>query len=113
MATFSSSAGTVEFTGDYNNYQENREARVAIQEIPGGDVFVADLGGRSPMKISVGMVLLNASVYGLLNASLGLLGTLAIESLDTHDAILMKVSKSQTFADGQILATADFTITDA
>lgn len=112
MASFTTSSVSASFTADGNDFQESREARVGIQEIPGGDVFFADRAGRSPLKWSLSVVLLNDTVWGQLNAALGSEGTLAVESLDTHTAVLMKVSRPVPSMTGEVRATVEFLITD-
>lgn len=102
----------ISFTADGGNFEESREGRVAIQEIPGGDFFYVDRGGRSPQHIRMDVVLEDASAWGALNAAIGDEGTLTIDSLDTHSAVLMRVSRSAPFADNQVKASVEFLITD-
>jgi hypothetical protein len=111
--SFISSAASVSFTIDREGYSEQREARAAMQEIPGGDEFTLDLAGRQPHKLSGKILLASATAWGALNAALGTVGTLAIDTLDPHDAVLMSVSREAPYVDGQISATVDFTITDS
>jgi len=109
MATF----GGVAFTVILDSFQESREARVAVTEIPGGDNFYVDLAGRSPLKLNVNIVMDNASVWGSLNGMIGQEQTLSIETLDTHTAVLMTVSRPAPELDGTVTGTATFLITNA
>jgi hypothetical protein len=112
MSTFATGTVTVTFDTDADKYDEKRPARVAIQEIPGGDTFYVDRAGRSPLTVTVGMVLANATEYGRLNTALAQQGSLAIDTLDTHSAVLMNVSRPAPEIDGRTRATAEFLITD-
>jgi hypothetical protein len=112
MSTFAAPSATVTFDTDGDKYDERHEARVAILEIPGGNNFYADLAGKKPATWSVGMVLQNGTVWGQLNATLGQEGTLNIDTLDSHNAILMSVSRPAPQPNGQTRCTADFLITD-
>lgn len=103
----------VTFETDAEQFNESREARVAVQEIPGGDTFYVDRAGRSPLKWTVGMLLPNGASYGSLNAVLGTQGELSISGLDIHQAVLMRVSRPAPEIDGQTRATAEFLIVDA
>ena len=109
MASF----GAVSFTVDTDSFQESRDARVTLVEIPGGDGFYVDRAGRSPLKLNVNVLLANESAWGALNALLGQEQSLVIETLNTHDAVLMSVSRPAPAADGQVRGTANFLITDA
>lgn len=113
MATFATSDITVTFTADAKTYQETREAKVAVQDIPGGDNFYADRGGRSPLHWSVSVLLLNDTVWGQLNAALGDQGSLTIETLDSHSAVLLRIGRPYPSSNGETLATAEFLILDA
>lgn len=113
MPSFTTSViGVVFEFADGGDFQESRDARVAVQEIPGGDNFFVDRGGRSPSRIQFTAVLLNETIWGALNSALGLDGTLSLESLDSHAAILTKVSRPAPFSDGQVKASVEFLITD-
>lgn len=109
MASF----GTVSFTADRQGFQESRDARTAIIEIPGGDNFYVDMAGRSPLKISVNCLLADAGAWGALNSLLGLERVLTIETLNTHNAVLMSLTRPAPQIDGQVQSTANFVITDA
>jgi hypothetical protein len=113
VATFTSGPVTVTFTSDSDAFSEKREARVAVQEIPGGDTFYVDRAGRRPLNWSVGMLLANATVYGQLNSRIAETGTLTIETLDTHAVVLMSVGRPSPQADGQTRCSAEFLVTDA
>lgn len=113
MPTFSTAVATIAFDSVGDGFNESRDARVAVQEIPGGDEFYVDRAGRSPLNWTVAMLLASSAAYGQLNAALGQEGTLSVSPLDTHTAVLMKVSRSSPQADGQTRATAEFLITDA
>jgi len=112
MSSFVSSAVNVSFTMDREGFSEQRDARVATQEIPGGDEFTVDLAGRQPHKISAKIILENATAWGAMNTALGTVGSLQIDTLDTHDAVLMSVSREAPYVDGRISATVNFVITD-
>lgn len=113
MASFSSAAGSVDFETDGDKYTEQREGRVTVQEIPGGDAFYVDRAGRKPQSLTVGMILLNNSAYGTLTAAVGEEGTLTIDSLDSHTVVLMSVSRPAPQVDGRTQATADFIVVDS
>lgn len=107
-----SSFAGVGFEALYGDYEETRGARVAIQEIPGGDVAYADLAGRMPLRWKMQLWIENESVWGALNAALGTQGTLAVDTLNSHEAILLSVSRRAPYLDGTTVATAEFLITD-
>jgi len=113
VSTFATSSVTVTFTADGSNMSEKREARAQVQDIPGADAFYVDLAGRGPLTLTVGMVLANSTAWGQANVAVGQQGTLAIDGLDTHQAVLMSVNRPAPMPDGQTKATADFLITDA
>jgi hypothetical protein len=112
MATFTSGAVTVTFTSDNDAFNEKREARVAVQEIPGGDAFYVDRAGRRPLNWNVGMLLANATAYGQLNSRINETGTLTIETLDSHAVVLMSVGRPSPEIDGRTRCSAEFLITD-
>lgn len=112
MASFNTSTVSVSFTGDGSDFEESREAKVAIQDIPGGDTFYADRGGRGPLRWRLGAVLLNSTVWGQLNSVVGDEGSLNVETFDGHTAILMRVSRPVPFADAQVKCSVEFLITD-
>lgn len=113
MPTFATAAVTVTFESIGDGFNESRDARVAVQEIPGGDAFYVDRAGRGPLNWTVAMFLASSAAYGQLNAALGQEGTLSVSPLDTHSAVLMKVSRPSPLGDGRTRATAEFLITDA
>lgn len=113
MSTFAAPGATVTFDALYGDYEESRAARVAIQEIPGGDVAYADQAGRSPLRWKMQMAVDNETTWGALNAVLGEEGTLSVDTLTAHTAILMSVSRRAPYLDGTTVATAEFLITDA
>src|SRR5215510_11324676 len=104
MSSFNSGTASISFTFDANGFSDGREARVAVQEIPGGDEFFVDMAGRSPQSISGTIVVANATAWGQLNALVGTQGTLAIDTLDSHEAVLMNVSRDAPLPDGQMTA---------
>lgn len=93
--------------------REGREARVAVQDIPGGDTFYVDMAGRQPLRLSFDAVVQNATVWGQFNTAVGQQGTLAVDGLDTHQAVLMSVNRAAPLPDGQSKATVEFLVTDA
>lgn len=113
MSSFSSGSVLVTFTFvDREGFSETRDARVATQEIPGGDEFTVDLAGRQPHKVSTKVILPDATSWGALNAAVGTVGSLQIDTLDTHQAVVMSVSREAPYVDGKISATVAFLITD-
>lgn len=98
---------------DSEGFDEKREARVAVQEIPGGDAFYVDLAGRSPQRINGRIMLANATAWGQLTAVLGTEATLQIDTLDSHTAVLLSLGRPAPELDGRVTATAEFLITDA
>jgi hypothetical protein len=108
MASF----GGISFTVDREGFSEQREARVAAQEIPGGDEFTLDLAGRQPHKLSAKAIFLNETAWGAMNAALGTVGSLQIDTLTTHNAVLMSANREAPYLDGQVSAHLDFIITD-
>lgn len=112
MSSFSASGGTINFTAVSGDYEETRAARVAVQEIPGGDEFTVDLAGRSPLRWKIQMHIENDSAWGALNAVLGQAGSLNVDTLDGHAAVLINVSRRAPYLDGTTLATGEFLITD-
>jgi hypothetical protein len=108
MASF---AG-ISFDVDGADYSESRESRTTIQDIPGGDVFYVDLAGRGQLKITLSILLDDAGAYGALNGQLGNQGSLAIDTLDGHQAVLTKVGRAVPYPSGQVVATAEFLVTD-
>ena len=113
MSSFAAPGATVTFEALYGDYEESRAARVAIQEIPGGDTAYADQAGRSPLRWKMTMAIADESAWGALNAVLGEEGTLSVDTLNTHSAILMSVSRRAPYLDGTTVASAEFLITDA
>lgn len=113
MASFVSGSVIVTFTADADAYSEKREGRVAVQEIPGGDSFYVDRAGRRPLSLSVGLLLPNATAVGQLESVIAESGTLAIDGLDTHTAVLMSLTISDRYNDGQARGAAEFLVTDA
>ena len=109
MASF----GGVTFTVDRDGFQESREGRVTVVEIPGGDNFYVDMAGRGPQKLNVDILLPDASAWATLTTLLGQQQTLSIETLDTHLAVLLNVTRPAPQIDGTTKATASFVITDA
>ena len=109
MASF----GIVPFTVDTDSFQESRDARVSVIEIPAGDRFWVDRAGRSPLKLSISILLPNSSAWGTLNTLLGTEQPLVIETLDTHAAVLMTLTRPAPQIDDQVKASATFIITDA
>lgn len=109
MASF---AG-VTFIVDMEGFTEKRTARVAVQEIPGGDTFYVDHGGRGPMFTEMTVLLQNVSLLGALMANLGQTGGLAIDGRDSHTATLMEVNGQAQGADGSVKASLKFVITDS
>jgi len=97
---------------DADNYTERRTARVAIQEIPGGDTFYIDSGGRGPMFVDMTVLVQNVSVLGAFMAQLGASNTLRIDGRDSHTATLMEVGGPAQQPDGQTKATLKFVVTD-
>lgn len=112
MSTFSAGSVTVQFDAQTDSFDESRPARVAIQDIPGGDTFYVDQAGRGPLRWNVRMLLPNATAWGQLTSVLGEAGTLAVDTLDSHAVVLLNVSRSAPHVDGTMLATAEFVITD-
>lgn len=108
MASFNG----ITFTADGGDFEESREARVAVQDIPGGDTFYADRAGRAPLKWRLGILLPDGTAWGALNSSIGQQSSLSVETLDSHTAILMRVSRPSPFLDGQVRANVEFLITD-
>lgn len=113
MPTFTSGATTVTFEADADSWSEQRPARVALQEVPGGDAFYVDQAGRGPLRQSFRMELENEFAWGALNSVLGQEGSLAISPFDTHTAVLLSASRRGVFLDGRVLAEVEFVITDA
>lgn len=95
-----------------DSFEERRAARVAIQEIPGGDTFYVDRAGRGPLFWQFQAVMLNSTVWGSMNAALGTSNNLTIDNLDSHTATLMDVSRPAPLSDGRTRATMQFVITD-
>jgi hypothetical protein len=112
MSSFSSGSVNVTFTVDRESFSEQRDARVATQEIPGGNEFTVDLAGRQPHKISVKAILPNETSWGAMNSALGTTGSLQIDTLNTHDVVVMSVSRDAPYIDGQISASIAFLVTD-
>lgn len=112
MSAFSSGSINVSFTMDRESFSEQRDARVATQEIPGSDQFTVDLAGRQPHKLSGKIILADATAWGALNSALGAVGSLQIDTLNTHQAVLMSASREAPYVDNQISATVSFVITD-
>lgn len=113
MATFIAGAVSVSFTVDRESLQEKREGRVAVQEIPGGDNFYVDRAGRRPLSWSFGLLLESATAWGQLNSAIGEVGTITVELLDPHTAVLMSLTRPAAELDGRTRASAEFLITDA
>jgi|SRR6185503_12330900 len=111
MSTFASGAVTVTFDADAADYEESREGRVAVVEIPGGDDFYVDRAGRRPLTWTVSMVLPNRTALGQLHSVVGQSGTLAIDTLDSHTATLMRISNPPPMVDGRVRASTEFLIT--
>lgn len=109
MASF----GAVSFTVDGSTFQERRDGRVAIQEIPGGDDYFVDRAGRRPLFWSFGLVLANTTDFGTLNTLIGTSATLTVELHSAETATLMSLSAPTTQVDGQQRATAEFVVTSA
>jgi hypothetical protein len=103
----------VTFTVDGATFQERREGRVAIQEIPGGDNFFVDRAGRRPLFWSFGLVVANATDWGTLHTKIGVSGTLAVELHDSETATLLSLTAPTTQVDGQQRGNAEFVITSA
>lgn len=112
MAAFISGAVSVTFTVDRDGFSEQRDARAAIQEIPGGSEFTVDLAGRQPHKLTVKAIFLNEAAWGAINSALGTVGSLQVDTLNTHNALLMSASREAPYLDGQVSANIDFVITD-
>jgi hypothetical protein len=108
MASF---AG-VSFDANADDYQETRDSRTSIQDIPGGDTFYVDLAGRGQLKISMTVLLDDNGAYGALNGQLGHEGSLSIETLDGHSAVLTKVGRAQPYPSGQVKASIEFLVVD-
>lgn len=109
MASF----GGVSFVVDTDGFQESREGRVSIVEIPGGDTFYVDRAGRSPLKLNLDVLLPDAGSWGTLNSLIGQEQTLNVETLDSHLAVLMSVSRPAPQLDGTTKATVQFIVTNA
>lgn len=109
MASF----GGVTFIVDTDSFQESRDGRVNIVEIPGGDTFYVDRAGRSPLKLSLSILLPDASAWGTLTSLIGQEQTLSVETLDTHLAVLMSASRSAQNLDGTSKASVSFVVTNA
>jgi hypothetical protein len=103
----------VTFIVDGGTFEERREARVAIQEIPGGDSYYVDRAGRRPLFWRFGLVLATFSVWSTLNTKLGVSGTLDVELQGSLTATLMSLSAPTSQVDGQKRATAEFLVTSA
>ncbi len=112
MSSFTNGSVNVLFTMDRESFSEQRDARVATQEIPGGDEFTVDLAGRQPHKLSGKIIMADSTAWGALNAALGTTGSLQIDTLDTHSVVLMSVSREAPYVDSQISASVSFLITD-
>ena len=108
MASF---AG-VNFTADFDSYRENREARVTVLDIPGGDIFYVDQAGRGPMTVSVGVLVNDESSWGALHSNIGRQGSLNVDGLTSHQAVLMKCERGKVYANGQTVGSLDFLIVD-
>ena len=104
--------GGVAFIVDADNYTERRVARVAVQEIPGGDTFYVDRGGRGPMFVDATVLLQNLSLLGSLMAQLGTSSILRVDGRDSHTATLMEVGAPAQEQDGRSRATLKFVVTD-
>lgn len=104
--------GGVSFIVEADDYSEHRTGRVAIQEIPGGDTFYVDRGGRGPMFVDVTVLLQSLTLLGSLMTQLGQSGSLRVDGRDTHDATLMEVGGPAQQIDGQTKATLKFLVTD-
>jgi hypothetical protein len=112
MASFATAVAVVPFTVDRDSYDESREARVAITEIPGSDDFYADRAGKKPLQLKFGVLVANATDWGAFMGLVGESGTLSIEGLDSHAAILMSLGRNIPFLDSQSKAQASFLVTD-
>jgi hypothetical protein len=112
MSSFVNGTVNVTFTVDRDGFSEQRDARTSVQEIPGGDEFTLDLAGRQPHKLSAKVTLSSETSWGAMNAALGTVGSLQIDTLTTHEAVLMSVSREAPYLDGQVSANVDFLITD-
>lgn len=108
-----SSFAGISFIAAMDGFTERRVSRVAIQEIPGGDTFYVDRGGRGPMFTDVTVLVQNMSVVGSLMANLGQISVLNIDGRDSHMATLMEVNSAAQQADGQCSVTLKFVITDS
>lgn len=109
MATF----GGITFVVDGESFNERREGRVAIQEIPGGDDYFVDRAGRRPLFWSFGMLLDSFSDWSTFNTLLGTSGTLVVELQGSQTATLMSLSAPTSQVDGKKRANAEFVITSA
>lgn len=113
MPSFTSGTVSVTFTFvDREGFSEQRDARVATQEIPGGDEFTVDLAGRQPHKLSIKAILPNETAWGAMNSALGTTGSLQIDTLTTHTVVVMSASREAPYIDGQVSASLAFLITD-
>lgn len=102
----------VSFVADFDSFRERREARVTVQDIPGGDIFYVDRAGRGPLTISVSILVNDEGAWGALHANIGNQSTLAIDGLTSHQAVLMSVERGKVYIDGRTIGTAEFLIVD-
>jgi len=94
----------IQFIVSEDGYKETRTGRVAIQEIPGGDNFYVDQGGRGPMYIDMTVLLTNVSQLGSLMANLGQISVLDVDGRDSHMCVLMEVGGGPQFGSEQLTA---------
>lgn len=114
MSSFAGGSFSVTFTVQRDSFAESRQGRVAVQEIPGGDEFFVDLGGRSPLTIKLKAIIPDATSWGALNGAIGTEGLLAIDTLDSHQAVLMNAQRDAPYGpDGQMSANLEFIVVDA
>lgn len=112
MSSFSNGSVSIDFTVDRTSFSEQREARAEIQEIPGSDEFTVDLAGRQPHRLSAKITLANAAAWGALNSAIGTVGLLQIDTLDSHEVVIMSLGRDAPYLGGQVSANIEVLITD-
>jgi len=109
MSTFSTSLGTLEFQDHSGGWREQATADVSTRAFPGGS-YAISIGGQREIQRTVGMLLDSLEDYRSLVRMRGYRGTLLIDGWDDFAVavVLKSCSPDPLFADGQVMARADF-----
>ena len=114
MSSFTTATRSVDLgTVIVESFQEARPGNVNVQTIPGGDNFYVDLGGRGPQTLTFQALLDGSSTFDSLIACVGQYGTLVVDNVSTHAAILQHVQRQAPNLDGSMYATLTMLLTDA